>query len=154
MLKEVIEFNRLRNGFAYNADLEIEMFNEEVKEFFDADTTHHRVDALIDTQFVKLGTMCKLAYNGLDPEKDMPYPHKDVIDIMMNAVQNELGHNYLRVIKEAERIVCECNAEKNKEKSANGKVSKAGMKRNATIEIASMLAAIKKEEENQDKIEE
>jgi hypothetical protein len=89
--------------------------------------------------------MCKLAYNGKDPEKDMPYPHKDSIDIMMNVVQDELGSDYHRVMLDAEKIVCECNAEKGKEKKPNGKVSKTGLKRNATVEIASMLVAIDEE---------
>lgn len=145
MLKEVVEFNRLRNGFAYDANVEVKMFNEEVREFFDAETIAGRVDGLIDTMFVKLGTMSKLAYNGLDAE-ELPYPHKTVIDMMTNIVQTELGQNYLRVIKEAERIVCEVNATKGTVLS-EGKVAKAANIRNATVEIHNMISNILKEQE-------
>lgn len=143
MLKEVIEFNRLRNDFKYDTELEQKMFREEVKEFFDAKTTAERVDALIDTMFVKLGTMCKLSYNGFDAD-DLPYPHKTVIDMMTNVVQQELGDNYLRVIKEAERIVCEINALKPITKT-EGKVKKQSNLRDATKEIDNVLKGLAEE---------
>ena len=146
MLKEVIEFNKARNGFKYDPQLECDMFEEEVQEFFDAKNIAERVDALLDCMFVKLGTMCKLSYNGFDAEV-LPYPHKTVIDMMTNVVQTELGENYLRVIKEGERIVCECNKTKLALKT-EGKVKKTGMTRNATKEIASLIEAILKEKKD------
>lgn len=147
MVKDVIEFNRIRNGFQYIPELECDMFNEEVKEFFNATTLAERVDALIDTMYVKIGTMCKLAFNGLDPDSDMPYPHKEVIDIMVSCVSSELGSNYARVIKEAERIVCEINAQKVSKLDKNGKVIKQKNLRNATDEINNMISELLKDDE-------
>ena len=145
MLLEVLEFNKKRNKFRYDSELEVKMFNEEVQEFFDATTTAERVDALIDAMYVKLGTMCKLSYNGLDAEV-LPYPHKTTIDIMTNIVQTELGENYLRVIKEAERIVCEINATKGN-RLVDGKVAKVSDIRDATKEIASVIEKITSKED-------
>ena len=145
MLLEVLEFNKKRNEFRYDSELEVKMFNEEVQEFFDATTTAERVDALIDAMYVKLGTMCKLSYNGLDAEV-LPYPHKTTIDIMTNIVQTELGENYLRVIKEAERIVCEINATKGN-RLVDGKVAKVSDIRDATKEIASVIEKITSKED-------
>lgn len=143
MVQSVIDFNRTRNKFVYDEQLEINMFNEEVREFFDAETLAERVDALIDTMYVKIGTMVKRAYNGLDDT--LPYAHKEVIDLMVASVSDELGQDYTRVIKEAERIVCEINALKVSELDENGKVIKQDNLRNATKEIENMISGLKEE---------
>ena len=143
MLKDIILDLKSRDRYKYDAGLEIDMFNEEVQKFFDASNSAERVRFLLDCMYVKLGTMCKLAYNGFDAD-DLPYSHKTTIDMMTNIVQTELGDNYMRVIKEAERIVCECNAGKGT-KLKNGKVAKDAKVRNATEEIANLLEAISTE---------
>ena len=141
MLKAVIEFNRKRNGFKYDPQLECDMFNEEVNEFFDATSVAKRIDAVVDAMYVMLGTKCKLAYNGFDA-KILPYAHEEVIDMMMSVLQKELGENYMRVITEAQRIVCEINAEKISTLNSDGKVMKQKSLRDATKEIASIMSAI------------
>ena len=148
MILEIIEFNKKRNEFKYDEQLEIDMWTEEVREFFDATTTAERIDSILDCQYVKIGTMCKLAYSGKSMD-ELPY-NASVLDLMINVCQRELGDNYLRVINKAEEIVCEINALKVSKLDENGKVIKQANLRNATDEIASMIAAIKVEKKAED----
>lgn len=137
MLKEVYEFNKIRNGFAYDRDLEIEMYGEEVKEFFDSNTTAERLDALVDCSYVRMGTMCKLGYNKMDIG-NLPY-YKSVESLMVSILVEEMGQELFdRAIRLAEDIVCEANATKTKKKT-KGKVSKDKNVPNATEQIDNML---------------
>jgi len=142
MLKSVIEFNRVRNGFNYDESLEIEMFNEECGEFFNAITLAERIDAFIDMEYVRLGTVCKLAYNGF--ESKLPYDTTGA-DVALNVLRTELGKDFERVIEQAQRIVCECNAMKISKLDKNGKVMKQKDLRDATKEIANLLSQIEEE---------
>lgn len=139
MFLKVIEFNKRLNNLEYNEQLEIDMFNEEAKEFFDAETTAERVDAFIDMEYVRYGTIAKLAYNGL--EDKLPYPVLP-IDIAINVLKKELGENFNIVLEEAGKIVCEINETKNAGLSKNGKAKKDNIKRNATKEIAAFLESL------------
>lgn len=137
MLKEVYEFNKEKNGFKYDEALEIKMYKEEVKEFFDANTTSERLDALVDCSYVRMGTMCKLAYNGKGVH-DLPYD-KSVESLMVSILVEELGqHMFDKVIRLAEDIVCNANAGK-PNVLIDGKVSKDKNTIDATKQIEEML---------------
>lgn len=131
MLRSVVSYNK-KDGFKYDKGYEIDIFNESVQSFFDANTTAERTTDLIDTMFIKLGTMVKLAYQGLDSD-DLPYAWKTTIDMMTNVVRTELDNNYLRVITEAERIVC-------KVRLSNGN------QKTAVTEVTNLIANIRREE--------
>ena len=138
MLKEVMEFNRVRNGFKYDAELEIAMYAEEVLEFFDANTTAERLDALVDCSYVRMGTMLKLAYNNKSVN-DLPY-ERNVEQVMVSILTEELGkHMFNKVIRVAEDIVCAANAQKCSDLDNGGKVIKTEDIPDATEQIRVML---------------
>lgn len=137
MLKEVYEFNKIRNDFKYDERLERQMYQEEVLEFFDAKTTAERLDALVDCSYVRMGTMCKLGRNGKSVN-ELPYS-KDVESLMVSILVEEIGQELFdRVIRLAEDIVCDCNAKKLLELDSNGKAKKGDIP-NATELIDEML---------------
>ena len=137
MLKNVIKFNRIRNDFEYSSELEKNMFMEEAREFFDAETLAEQIDAVVDMDFVRMGTVIKLAYNGIN-QSELPY---DVapLDIAIDVVKRELGDNFVVVMGEAERIVDEINLTKIAKLDKDGKVMKQKGLRNATEEIERFL---------------
>ena len=145
MLIEVIDFNKKRNGLSYSPDLEMDMFQEEVKEFFDAVDVAERVDAFVDCAYVKVGTICKMVYNGLDP-KELPYPESYAFDIMNDVLTRELGQDFQDVLTKAEEIVCEINALKSNNLDENGKVIKKNITRDATAEIRDYIESLKSKE--------
>ena len=137
MLKEVYEFNKIRNNFKYIMELEQSMYHEEVLEFFDANTTAERLDALVDCSYVRMGTMLKLGRNGKSVNK-LPY-ERDVEQIMVSVLVEELGQDLFdRTIRLAEKIVCDCNAQKLFKLDENGKAMKGEIP-NATELISQML---------------
>jgi flagellar motility protein MotE (MotC chaperone) len=137
MLKEVYDFNKIRNGFKYDRELEMAMYAEEVKEFFDANTTAERLDALVDCSYVRMGTMLKLAYNNKSVN-DLPY-ERNVEQIMVSILVEEIGQELFdRVIRLAEEIVCDCNSKKLIKTNKNGKVVKGDIP-DATKLIDEML---------------
>jgi hypothetical protein len=143
---EVLEFNRERNGLSYDEELEIRLFTEEAREFFEAKTTAERIDAFTDMEYVRLGTVLKLSYNNLSQD-ELPYD-VTVVDIAINILKKELGSDFGNVLAFAERIVCEINATKGTELK-NGKVTKALNIRNATEEIAQYLEDLRKLDEQE-----
>lgn len=104
MVQQVIDELRNNHGFDYRASIEEYEWKEATKGFFDSDTLEGRIRALLKSQYIRLGTMVKLAYNGFDEAKDMPYNPQPVMDLMTNSVQNELKDNYIRVIGASEEI--------------------------------------------------
>jgi len=137
MLHEVYEFNKVKNGFKYDYELEISMYNEEVKEFFDGNTTAERLDALVDCSYVRMGTMCKLGYNNLSIS-DLPYD-KSVEGLMVSILVEEMGQDlFNRAIRLAEDIVCAANACK-PDTLVDGKVAKNADTPDATAQIDDML---------------
>ena len=97
MIKKVLDFNIARNKLAYNAENEIAMYNEEVKEFFEAKTVAERLDSLIDCEYVRIGTMLKLAYNGMDYENDLPF-NRNAEKLMVSVIEAELGSDLFNIV--------------------------------------------------------
>lgn len=93
-----------------NDDFELNMVNEDnewlraVQRFFNSSTIEERITAMLSAQYVRLGTMVKVAYNGFDETEDMPYNPVPVMDIMTASIQNELDDNYRRVMIVAEEL--------------------------------------------------
>lgn len=156
MIKHVYDFNKMRNKFEWDAELEKEMYQEECREFFDANSMAERLDAVVDCQYVRLGTELKMAANGI---KVMPYVNRETVmhEILMVEISKKFstvdsysinnvscgGPNiYEKVLKKAQKIVCEANELKGLAKSDNGKVLKDAAyeyKINATVLISVML---------------
>ncbi len=135
----VYAFNADRNNFKYDKANEIKMYREEVQEFFEAKTIAQRLDALVDCEYVRMGTMLKLANVGRCYEKDMPYPTTSE-KLMVSILIEELGASLFdKVIRLAEEIVCEINATKGKSLDKDGKVQKDGLITDATVLIGVML---------------
>ena len=137
MLKPVYDFNKVRNKFKYDANLEIKMYQEEVKEFFDAKSLAERVDAIVDCEYVRYGTLMKMAYNGLNAA-ELPYPTQE--GLMIEILIDEIGSIELFqvIMDKARKIVADANAVKGK-KLIDGKVSKEGYSVDATKQISDMI---------------
>ena len=106
MLKAVYEYSKERNGFEYNREEEIEMYKQEVKEFFDASTTEERLESLCRCAFIRYGTMMKRAYNGFDDV--LPYertPESLMVSVLLEEIPKPIFDEVLRA---AENIVGEC----------------------------------------------
>jgi len=140
MLIDVIEFNRKRNGFKLDVELELSMLKEEVQEFFDATTTAERLDAYIDTEYVYNGTKMKIAYNVAPVNPDLEKWIDDSLTLMYRVLKEE-GIGDL-TIANARKIVADINALKINKLDENGKVMKQEDLPNATEEIAKLLKEI------------
>ncbi|RLA83966.1 MAG: hypothetical protein DRG78_02850 [Epsilonproteobacteria bacterium] len=143
MLKKVYMFNKARNKFAWDEKLEIKMFQEEIKEFFDAESVAERIDAYVDCEYVIQGTEMKAIYN------DEPNPNVKLWNraenLMRSIIADELdGLSFDIVVERARDIVCASNELKGKE-LVEGKVSKKAFTVNATEQIASMVLVLKQE---------
>jgi hypothetical protein len=140
MYKSVYDFNKKRNQFKYDSGLEVDMFKEEVKEFFDAESLAERVDAIVDCYYVKTGTQMKLAYNGL--KQELPYndPTGLMYNILLDEVKDEQKLN--DIILKATDIVCNANDLKGNKLNKDGKVSKDGFTLNPTQQIKEMIADV------------
>ncbi len=157
MIKHVYDFNQKRNAFAWDADLEKKMYQEEAREFFDATTLAERVDAVVDCQYVRLGTELKMSANGIQV---MPYQNRE--NVMHEIIRAELSKTFAAmsqwgdqnitcgdngklmdsIMNKAQKIVCQANELKGLAKSAEGKVLKDASyeeKINATHLIAVMI---------------
>ena len=157
MKLSVYKFNQMRNEFEWDSQLEIKMYQEEAREFFDAKNLAQRVDAVIDCQYVRMGTEMKMAANGI---QTMPYQNREYLmhEIIANEIEAKFtpmsqhgdsltscndGYNLVNVIMgKAQKIVCQANELKGLAKSAEGKVLKDASyeeKINATHQIAAMI---------------
>lgn len=156
MLLHVFEFNKKRNGFKYDGSLEILMYGEEVREFFDATNLAERFDALVDCQYVRLGTQLKMQRNGISL---WPYNY-DVEYTMEELIRSELKEQFVpfssfgstqcsdredlfsKLLTYSQKIVCKANQIKGSKLDENGKVLKDDAYKeriNATKQIALML---------------
>ncbi len=143
MFKEVYEFNKIRNGFEYNVELESKMLKEEITEFFEADSLAERVDAYIDTEYVYFGTEMKTIAAGVENGFDDLYLRAK--NMMQNIIAEEVGYENLEVIiTKARKIVCDANAIKGK-KLVDGKVSKENYNIDATSQISKMIDEVLKQ---------
>ena len=147
----------MRNEFEWDADLEKKMYQEEAREFFDATSLAERVDAVVDCQYVRLGTELKMSANGIQL---MPYQNRE--SVMYEIIRAELSKKFVAmsqwgdqsipcgdsnnvmdsIITKAQKIVCQANELKGLARSAEGKVLKDASyeeKINATALIAVMI---------------
>ena len=136
MYKSVMDFNSKRNGFKYDEELEVKMFTEEVREFYDATTLAERIDAIVDCYYVKTGTQMKLAYNN----RKLELPYVDSTGLMYNILLDEVKDEQKlnEIILKATDIVCKANELKGN-KLVNGKVSKDGFNIPVTKQIEDMI---------------
>ena len=142
MYIEVIEFNKQRNKLELDFKNELLMLREEIREFWEAHTVAERVDALVDTEYVWIGTRAKCSYNTYSIPSDIKEGIEASIDLMTEYLFEELGDNMLHILGRARAIVCSANAEKGQKLDENGKVTKEGFKRDATAEIAEMITEV------------
>ena len=144
MYVAVYEFNKARNQFAFNAEHEQKMFNEEKKEFYEANSLAERVDALVDCKFVALGTQMKMDANGIlkAPYHNDVYLMENILREEIEGISNEVfgchDGRFEKIMRKAETIVCQANELKTKQLDKNGKVIKGDIP-NATELIAKMI---------------
>ena len=147
MIIAVTAFNKPRNELVLKIELEGNMLLEEIKEFWDATTIAERLDALVDTEYVWIGTRIKHSYNGMAISVDMIRGVEDSIRLMQEYLNEELGDNYYECYTEAKKIVCQANEIKGSKLDDDGKVEKSDeYKRavDATKRIALMIEEITK----------
>lgn len=136
----VFEFNKKRNNFDLDLELEAKMLKEELKEFFDGEDLADRLDAYVDYMYVALGTGMKVCKHQAKSDKVNSWL-QDIsanIEYLDKLVFNEgvSADN----IEKAKKIVCYCNAFKGTELDENGKVKKVhGTIPDATELIRMML---------------
>ena len=142
MYIEVLNFNKKRNNLMWNLELEQDMLGEEIKEFWCANTRAERLDALVDTEFVWIGTQIKACSNRITLEKGLE-EHVDVnLRFMRKVLASELGEIFQECYSNACEIVCAANSKKGKQKDDKGKVKKDENVPNATEEIETMIVKV------------
>ena len=142
-----MEFNKKRNQLVLNMKLELDMVREEIKEFWDAETVAQRLDALVDTEYVWLGTQIKASYNTFHLPDELVSSMRQTLGIMGDVLAEELGMHMAECYHLARKIVCDINAMKGTAKTEEGKVKKHKELRDATKEIALMIESVTKPKE-------
>ncbi len=137
-----MEFNKKRNQLKLNMKLELDMVREEIKEFWDAETVAQRLDALVDTEYVWLGTQMKASYNTFHLPDELVSSMRQTLGIMGDVLAEELGMHMAECYHLARKIVCDINAMKGTDKTDEGKVTKDKKLRDATKEIALMIQSV------------
>ena len=146
-MKQVLEFNQVRNKFVLDEVLEEQMLVEEIREFFDANTLAERIDAMVDVDYVYDGTKMKYLYNFTKIPEAIVDIVNDFKVVATNVVLPDLvamGLDFEQVMNKAWNIVCDCNAQKISKLDENGKVVKQVGLPNATELIAEMLEDARK----------
>jgi hypothetical protein len=125
-INRVVDWNKERNGFELNSDLEVDMLREEVVEYFDAEEYVDRVDAVCDIIFVAIGTISKATYAFHMASEELLSPVDFVLTDFVGRTQAEGIDLELLVplISECLSVVIEANEQKGTEKDENGKVKK------------------------------
>jgi len=144
MLIEVTQFNKERNKLELNQMLEANMLAEEIKEFWDAVTIAERLDALVDTEYVWMGTKVKYSFNNITLPRDLEDGVHQSLNLMEAYLQEELGEHFWTCLQAARKIVCQANELKGMEKDKDGKVLKDKAYKeaiDATKTIALMIEA-------------
>jgi len=144
-MKNVLEFNLKRNALDLDAQLEYDMIEEEVQEFYNAKTLAERIDAMIDVRYVYEGTQLKYNYNMLPMDPNLTKVVGEFHRYSSTIVSQELGDDsqYLdKIMSKAWDIVCDINAMKVAELDANGKVVKQVDLPDATEAIAKLLQSM------------
>ncbi len=144
MYVEVLKFNKERNQLVWDMNNELKMLKEEIQEFWDAETVAERLDALVDTEYVWIGTQIKASYNTVAIPDGLASGIEGSISLMEEYLQEELGDKIYECLGKAREIVCRANAHKGKELDKDGKVMKDGKVPNATKDIALMIEEVTK----------
>jgi len=125
-LNAVRDFNKKRNGFELDYELEMNMLKEEIREFLDAEDLAEMVDAYVDVMYVFSGTRMKYSYGFrlLPEEFTLLVDEFESIayEIMLEKVGSKNTLN--DIINKAKEIVANANAMKGTKLDENGKVFK------------------------------
>ena len=140
-------FNKERNKLSLDMKLELSMLREEIKEFWDAETVAQRMDALVDTEYVWIGTQMKASYNTFHLPDELVSSMRQTLGIMGDVLAEELGMHMAECYHLARKIVCDINAMKGTDKTEEGKVKKHKELRDATKEIGLMIESVTKPKE-------
>jgi len=142
MYIEVMKFNKERNQLKWDMKLELDMVREEIREFWDAETIAERLDALVDTEYVWIGTQIKSSYNTVSLPDELVNSIRQTLGLMGDVLEEELGVHMSDCYHSARKIVCEINSMKGTDKDKDGKVKKHKELRDATKEIALMIQSV------------
>ncbi len=83
--ESVVAWNEKRYERVYNSKLLVELLNEEIQEFYDAETKVEKLDALCDTIYVALGGLWKLGTSDEDNQYMFDEARQLVPDIVNSA---------------------------------------------------------------------
>ncbi len=154
-MKAIYDFNQVRNKFKFDEKLEQDMYAEEKREFYDAETLAERVDAYCDCKYVAFGTSMKMDANAvrLWPYQSDEFLMEQVIreevdgtDYSHNNVGSCSGNKTDIILRKAMKIVCDANALKLNQLNKDGKVEKQADLPNATELIAKMIDRVMNED--------
>jgi len=146
-LNAVRDFNKKRNGFELDYELEMNMLKEEIREFFDAEDLAEMVDAYVDVDYVFSGTKIKYSYNFTMFPEEFTIINDEFESIAYEIMLEKVGSkNTLNdIINKAKEIVANANAMKGTKLDENGKVFKDEEYKkaiDATQQIREMLKSI------------
>lgn len=147
MIIAVTDFNKKRNNLDFDMRLELNMLKEEIREFWDATTVAERLDALVDTEYVWLGTKIKASYNVEDIPEELSRNIGLAFNLMREYLYEELGELFNECYSNAKTIVCNANAIKGSKLDNYGKVIKDdehNRKIDPTKQIALMIEDVTK----------
>lgn len=138
--QRIIDWNRERNGLAFNSDLEIKMLQEECNEFFQAETMVERLQEFSDFLFVYTGTVAKYSAVTLNNVASFQNLFQQMAEIqtwaeermsmmsrmVVKEIQFLTNHeeDIEQILQGALDAVISANEAKGTEKDENGKVVK------------------------------
>ena len=125
-VNRIVDWNKERNNFELDSNLEINMLAEEAKEYFEADNIVDRMDAVCDLIFVAVGTLTKSANAYHLAAKEIFSPIDFILSDFVGRVQSEgiTGDNFMPMLGDCLDAVISANESKGTEKDENGKVKK------------------------------
>jgi len=125
-INAIVDWNKERNEFELNSNLEVNMLREEVVEYFDAETYIDRVDAVCDIIFVAVGTIAKATYAFHMAAEGLLAPIDFVLTDFVGRTQVEgiSPEQMMPMLGEALGAVITANQQKGTEKDEDGKVKK------------------------------
>lgn len=152
--ERILEWNRQRNGLAFDPRLEIKMLTEELNEFLQATDLAHILAEAADFKFVWAGTVSKyysqkhendtMFWVGLDRWKALDQWVEEAFKMILDRTKDVFGispvdtHN---LILKALEIVTTCNELKPTTKDENGKVVKGENHQDPVELIRDMLVS-------------
>jgi hypothetical protein len=125
-INRIVDWNKKRNGFELNSDLEVNMLREEVTEYFDAAEYVDKVDAVCDVIFVAVGTIAKATYAFHMAADGLLSPIDFVLTDFVGRTQEEgiSAEQMMPMLSDCLGAVIEANEQKSAEKDTDGKVKK------------------------------